>query len=50
MTLVEKDALTGVIEPVTDRYAVPLWPVRGYNSHTKLREIALRVQRDGRPA
>jgi hypothetical protein len=49
MVLVEKDALTGVIEPVTDRYAVPLWPVRGYNSLTKLREIALRIRDDGRP-
>jgi hypothetical protein len=29
---------------------VPLYPVRGYNSLTKLREVALRIVRDGRPA
>jgi hypothetical protein len=49
MVLIEKDALTGVIEPVTGHYAVPLYPVRGYNSLTKLREIAGRIVRDGRP-
>jgi hypothetical protein len=49
IVLIEKDALTGVIEPVTDRYAVPLYPVRGYNSLTKLREIAMRIHNDGRP-
>jgi hypothetical protein len=49
IVLIEKDALTGVIEPVTNRYAVPLYPVRGYNSLTKLREIALRIRNDGRP-
>jgi hypothetical protein len=28
---------------------VPLWPVRAYNSLTKLREIAERISNDGRP-
>jgi hypothetical protein len=50
LTLIEKDALTGVIEPATDYSAVPLYPVRGYNSLTMLRQIAERIANDDRPA
>jgi hypothetical protein len=49
IVLIEKDALTGVIEPTTRHYGVPLWPVRGYSSLTVLREIAERIFNDGRP-
>lgn len=30
----EKDALAGVLEPVTDQYEVTLYPCRGYNSYS----------------
>jgi hypothetical protein len=46
--LIERDALTNVIRPTTDRFAVPLWPVRGYSSLTVLRNIAERIVKDGR--
>jgi hypothetical protein len=39
-----------VIEPATDELVTPLYPVRGYNSLTMLREIARRIARDERPA
>ena len=49
LVIVEKDALSGVIEPVTDRYGVPLFPARGYTSVTWLKKIADRIVEDNRP-
>jgi hypothetical protein len=49
LILVEKDALSSVLEEVTDPYGVTLLPGRGFCSVTKLKEAAERVQRDGRP-
>jgi hypothetical protein len=48
--LLEKDALTGIVESVTEEYGVPLYPVRGYSSITVLHDIAQRIADDGRPA
>jgi hypothetical protein len=36
----EKDAVTGSIQQVTDKWAVPLRALRGFNSTTKAHEIA----------
>jgi hypothetical protein len=40
VVLLEKDALAGVIEQVTDEYGVALYPLRGYSSVTMLHELA----------
>lgn len=40
---VEKDALAGVISPITNKYDVPLWPMRGFGSLTFLFEMARRA-------
>jgi hypothetical protein len=37
---IEKDALTGVVSPVTMKYDVPLYPARGYSSISFLYEAA----------
>jgi len=47
----EKDALAGVLEPITDEYETVLYPCRGYNSYSALLGAAkrmLRAQRAGR--
>jgi hypothetical protein len=38
--IAEKDAMTGVIEPVTQEFGVPLFPIRGQNSETWVWNIA----------
>jgi hypothetical protein len=50
LVVVEKDALAGVIAPITDHYGVALFPARGYSSVTWLKTIAERIDADGRPA
>jgi hypothetical protein len=45
----EKDALTGVIEPVTSKYDVALMVCRGYSSITFLYENATALARSGKP-
>jgi hypothetical protein len=37
---IEKEALVGVVEPITERYDVPLMPARGYASLSFLNEAA----------
>lgn len=46
---VEKDALTGVIFPVTSKYDVPLMPARGYSSLTFLHSAAEDMEDEDRP-
>jgi hypothetical protein len=46
----EKDALTGVVEPVTSKYDVALMVCRGYSSITFLYENATVLARSGKPA
>jgi hypothetical protein len=46
----EKDAIRGVIYPVTAEYAVPLLISRGYSSETFLYETAEEVSAEGKPA
>ncbi len=46
----EKDALSGVIEPVTFLYDVPLMIARGYSSLSFLHSAAKSIEADGRPA
>jgi hypothetical protein len=36
----EKDAVAGVLQPITEEYEVTLYPCRGYNSYSALREAA----------
>ena len=40
---IEKDALSGVVSPVTEEYDVPLRPARGYSSLTFLHDAALDI-------
>ena len=40
----EKDALAGVLEPITEEYEVLLYPCRGYNSYSALLEAARRIE------
>ena len=47
---IEKDALTGVIYPVTSEYDVPLMPARGYASLSFLYECADDIKNIGKPA
>jgi hypothetical protein len=47
---VEKDALTGVLSPVTEEFDVPLYVCRGYSSSTFLYEAAEEIKRIGKPA
>jgi hypothetical protein len=47
---VEKDALAGVISPITDEYDVPLYVVRGYGSMTMLYDAAEFIKAVGKPA
>lgn len=46
----EKDAMTGVIYPVTYEWDVPLWVARGYSSETFIYDAAQRVRRVRKPA
>jgi hypothetical protein len=46
----EKDAIRGVVSPVTARYDVPLMISRGYSSETFLYETAEDINDDGKPA
>lgn len=41
----EKDALAGVLEPITEDFEVVLYPCRGYNSYSALLEAAERIAR-----
>lgn len=45
----EKDAVAGVLEPVTDEYEVLLFPCRGYDSYSALKEAGERLRRVDRP-
>ena len=47
---VEKDALTGVIAPVTEKYDVPLRPARGYASLSFLYDAASHIDNIDKPA
>jgi hypothetical protein len=42
----EKDALSGVISPVTRKYDVGLFPARGYSGITFLHDAAMQLPRD----
>jgi len=46
---VEKDALAGVISPITEEYDVPLFVSRGYSSMTFLYEAAEAIKKLGKP-
>lgn len=39
----EKDAVAGVLEPITEEFEVVLYPCRGYNSYSALLEAAWRI-------
>ncbi len=45
---VEKDALAGVISPITKEYDVPLYVARGYSSQTFIYEAAEEIKRNGK--
>lgn len=47
---IEKDALAGVIQPITDKYDVPLFVSRGYSSITFIYEAAEDIKSVGKPA
>jgi hypothetical protein len=47
---VEKDALAGVISPITEEYDVPLYVARGYGSITFIYEAAETIKKTGKPA
>jgi hypothetical protein len=49
MVWVEKDAMVGVLEPVTRGYDVGLYSARGYSSVTFAKEAAEEIRSDGRP-
>jgi hypothetical protein len=46
---IEKDALSGVVYPVTHRYDVPLMPARGYASRSFLYSASEEIARQDRP-
>ena len=45
----EKDALAGVLEPITNEYEIVLYPCRGYNSYSALYQAARRIATISRP-
>ena len=45
----EKDALRGVLHPVTDAWDVPLFPLHGFCSETHLFNAAQEIQEIGKP-
>lgn len=46
----EKDAIRGVIYPITAQFDVPLMIARGFSSDTFLHETAQEIMADGKPA
>lgn len=46
----EKDAVAGVLEPITEAYEVTLYPCRGYNSYSALLDAGRRLSAAGKPA
>lgn len=40
----EKDAVAGVLQPITEEYEVLLFPCRGYSSYSALKEAAERIR------
>jgi hypothetical protein len=46
---VEKDALAGVISPITEKYDVPLFIARGYSSQTFIYDAAEQIISIGKP-
>jgi hypothetical protein len=45
---IEKDALAGVVYPITDRWDVPLMVTRGYSSETFVYEAAQNINDEGK--
>jgi len=45
----EKDAVAGVLEPIANEYEIILYPCRGYNSYSALKEAAERIGYIDRP-
>jgi hypothetical protein len=45
---IEKDALAGVVYPITNRWDVPLMVTRGYSSETFVYEAAQAINREGK--
>lgn len=45
----EKDAVAGVLQPITEAFEVTLYPCRGYNSYSALREAGQRFRASGKP-
>lgn len=50
IVIVEKDALSGVLERVTKKYMIPLLVNRGYGSCTVMKMLYDIFRKDGRPA
>lgn len=46
----EKDAITGVVFPITQKYDVPLHIVRGYSSETFAHSLAEEIREEGKQA
>jgi hypothetical protein len=46
---IEKDALSGVVSPITRKYDVPLWPMRGFGSLTFLYAMSQSLAGEDRP-
>lgn len=49
LVIVEKDALSGVLRPITNKYMIPLLVNRGYGSCTVMHDLYDRFQIDYRP-
>lgn len=49
LVIVEKDALSGVLRPVTSKYMIPLLVNRGYGSCTIMHDMYTSFSGDGRP-
>lgn len=45
----EKDAVAGVLEPIANEYEIILYPCRGYNSYSALKDAAERIGYIDRP-
>lgn len=50
LVIVEKDALSGVLKPITHKYMIPLLVNRGYGSCTVMKDLYDMFSRDGRDA
>jgi hypothetical protein len=44
----EKATVSGILRPVLDKYGVPFFPVRGFNSETTMHELAEDISGDER--